>query len=232
MTSSPRTSYKATFAQADEDGDYVDMGRSYTIAIDTEHLTLAKERIPWLKVLKVERVGNGVAITYFDARKIPTKVMLTTSNIFGIAIGRAKKLDELVAVLEEAVNSALGGTPSEAIAEAREMAPPDTCHDCGQRGGVRLGFGKIWSAVLLSRWSSTTGVYCKRHATIRGLRATLVSGAIGWWSPWGAFIAPVYLVRNIRSLWRHSNIPKLLIGVLAVLAFLPVVAIVRIVRSW
>jgi hypothetical protein len=222
--------YKATFVQADEAGDYVNLGSQYKVRISDDTLMLSKERIPLIKVLKTGRIGKGVELIYLDAKKVPTRVLLTTSTLFGI--GREKRLGRLIEEIESAISAATRKTPQQDIAEARQVASADTCHDCGETGGQLLKFGEVYSAVLFARWSSSSGVYCKKHATLRGLRATLLTGAIGWWSPWGVFIAPVYLGRNLKSLWTFSNVPKPLVAVLGIACFLPVLVIVNIVRNW
>lgn len=228
MSPTQRPIYKASFRQANKYGDYVDMGHEYRVAIDNQVLMLAKERIPLLKVISVEMIGNGVGIAFFDDNQIPKTVVLTTSNFFGIAFGRSKKLNGLVDELNAAVHLARSAATAHDIAQAQAMAPPDSCHDCGGQGGTVLKFGVIWSLLLLSRWSYTSGVYCRKHATIRGLRSTFISGCAGWWSLWGFFITPGILITNLRSLWLHSSVPKVVVCLLGATALLPVGWILKI----
>jgi len=226
MTNNTRVVYKERFCQADADGNYVDLGKSYVISVDGENLGIDKQRIPLLRVLEAKRVGNGASIVFLDNRKIPNKIILTTSSFFGIAVGRGRKLDELVDTLLAAIDVKQSRAHSSEVAAEREMAPSDACHDCGAEGGVLLNFGQIYSALLVARWSSSSGIYCRKHSTVRGVRSALLSGFLGWWSPWGIFITPTYLWRNLHALWTHSSLPKLVVMLVAVIALMPVAFVV------
>lgn len=197
------------------------MGKRYAISIGEEFLVIDKQKIPLLRVLEAKRVGKGVSVVYLNDLKILTLIMLTTSNIFGICIGRSRKLDELVDAILSAIESKQERSGSREIDAEREVAAVDACHDCGMEGGAPLSFGEVYSAVMVARWSSGKGIYCKKHSTVRGVRAVLVSGFLGWWSPWGLFVTPTYLCRNIRSLWVHSCLTKPMVVLLAIVSFAP-----------
>ncbi|MDR2189441.1 MAG: hypothetical protein LBE62_15565 [Azonexus sp.] len=224
--------YKAKFVQADDNGNYQNLTKIYSLSLTDKELLISKNRISLLKILQVNQVGNGVAIIYLNEYQIPTKIMLTTNHFLGISIGRAKKLNELVSVLKSAVTLASRGASPERLAEAQVIAPPDTCFQCGGRGGADLKFARIYSVVQFSRTATYQGCYCKKHATIHGLSCTAISAVFGWWSLEGIFITPVYLYRNLKSLWTHSNIPKVLVLILSIIAFsLPLLLVTMIIMA-
>jgi hypothetical protein len=59
----------------------------------------------------------------------------------------------------------------------------------------------VWSALVLTSWSSKPEVSCKSCATRRQLGALLCSGLFGWWGfPWGLGMTPIQIARNIAEL--------------------------------
>jgi hypothetical protein len=101
------------------------------------------------------------------------------------------------------------------------MAPPDTCHDCQSGGGAPVAFGTMFSMIAYSQWSTKQGVFCKEHATSRGISALLTTGFLGWWSLRGLLYSPILTVMNIMSLWRHSKLSKPAVLALGTCAFTP-----------
>jgi hypothetical protein len=73
------------------------------------------------------------------------------------------------------------------------------CPRCGGRGPVDVHKAhRVWSALVLTSWSSSPELSCKGCATRRQLGAILFSGALGWWGfPWGIIFTPVQVIRNM-----------------------------------
>jgi hypothetical protein len=73
------------------------------------------------------------------------------------------------------------------------------CPRCGNPGPVDVYKAhKVWSAFVLTSWSSSPAVSCKSCATKRQLGAIAFSGVLGWWGfPWGFIITPTQVIRNI-----------------------------------
>ena len=204
---------------ADEDGKYLGLSRKYDVRITSDSLFLSEQRIPLLKIQRAARIGSGLSILYIDPDGLPTKVYLTTSDLFGI--GRKKKINAFLDALQSSLAIARKSAPEEVVKAAQRVAPSDTCHDCKSRGGAPLVFGTIFSVLVYSQWSTKEGVFCKKHATSHGMSALLTTGLLGWWSLRGIFVAPIYTVMNIRSLWQHSSLSKPAIVGLAACAFAP-----------
>jgi DNA-directed RNA polymerase subunit RPC12/RpoP len=77
------------------------------------------------------------------------------------------------------------------------------CPRCGGSGPVDVTTSyKIWSAVLLTSWSSSPEISCRSCGRKRQIKALLFSAVAGWWGiPWGLIITPVQIARNIRGLF-------------------------------
>ena len=60
---------------------------------------------------------------------------------------------------------------------------------------------QVWSAVFLTKWSSTPQVCCRRCGIKSQLTGAAFSLALGWWGiPWGLLFTPVQVVRNISGM--------------------------------
>ena len=69
---------------------------------------------------------------------------------------------------------------------------------------------RVWSALLMTQWSSRPIVSCSSCATKRALGDAAFSFALGWWGfPWGLVMTPVQVARNVHALVRrpHSDEP-------------------------
>src|SRR5215472_10761725 len=76
------------------------------------------------------------------------------------------------------------------------------CPRCGGPGPVDVYKAhQVWSALVLTSWSSRPEMSCKSCGTKRQLGALLFSGLFGWWGfPWGLVMTPVQIARNIAEL--------------------------------
>jgi hypothetical protein len=64
----------------------------------------------------------------------------------------------------------------------------------------------VWSAVYVTRWKTQSFIVCKSCGTKAQVRGLLFSGLLGWWGiPWGLFITPMQIVRNIAALRRSTD---------------------------
>lgn len=73
------------------------------------------------------------------------------------------------------------------------------CPRCGGPGPVDAHKAhQVWSALIVTSWSSSPALSCKSCGVKRQIGATLFSGVFGWWGiPWGIVMTPVQVVRNI-----------------------------------
>jgi len=73
------------------------------------------------------------------------------------------------------------------------------CPKCKGLGPVDVHkFHQVWSALVLTRWTSSQQVSCRSCGTKRQAGAALMSLVFGWWGfPWGLILTPVQITRNI-----------------------------------
>ena len=108
---------------------------------------------------------------------------------------------------------------SHALISVSDMIEPDVinafatqihsgpCPKCKGSGPVDIHkHYQIWSALVMTRWSSRSQVSCRRCALksqAGGLVSTLL---LGWWGfPWGLIFTPVQICRNITAMVRPPN---------------------------
>jgi len=97
------------------------------------------------------------------------------------------------------------------ILSVAQQVPPDVvdrqveevfrgnCPKCRALGPVDVHkVHRVWSALVLTSWSSTPHVCCRSCATKRQLGGLLFSLLLGWWGfPWGIILTPIQIGRNI-----------------------------------
>ena len=97
--------------------------------------------------------------------------------------------------------------PGEIVEQAVWEVHQGACPRCRGTGPIDVHTShRIWSAVIFTSWRSTPHVACRRC----GMRAQLADGAFsllfGWWGiPWGLFMTPVQVVRNVVALSRGPD---------------------------
>ena len=81
------------------------------------------------------------------------------------------------------------------------------CPRCQGRGPVDVHKAhRVWSALVLTSWSSRPELSCRGCAVRRQLGAIVFSGALGWWGfPWGIIFTPVQVIRNIVEMAGGPN---------------------------
>lgn len=75
---------------------------------------------------------------------------------------------------------------------------------------------RVWSALVLTNWSSHPAISCRGCALKRQAGSLLSCLVLGWWGlPWGLVWTPVQVIRNIvgmvkppeRKLWFQPPFP-------------------------
>ena len=81
------------------------------------------------------------------------------------------------------------------VAEVHQGA----CPKCSGRGPVDVHKAhRVWSALVLTSWSSSPEMSCKGCAVRRQLGSILFCGVLGWWGfPWGLILTPTQIVKNV-----------------------------------
>lgn len=78
------------------------------------------------------------------------------------------------------------------------------CSICGGAGPVDVHMCyRVWSALIVTRWSSRALVSCRTCGVRTQLSSALFSLALGWWGfPWGPIFTPLQVGRNLVGvLW-------------------------------
>ena len=67
-------------------------------------------------------------------------------------------------------------------------------------------FHSVWSALVLTRWSSKPAICCQSCGTKSRLGGAASSMVLGWWGfPWGLILTPVQVSRNVIGMWRDPE---------------------------
>jgi hypothetical protein len=94
--------------------------------------------------------------------------------------------------------------PEAAVREQVWKVQQGPCPKCGGAGPVDVYTAhQVWSALVLTRWTSTPQLSCApcgRKAQLQGVGASLL---LGWWGfPWGLLLTPIQIGRNLVALAR------------------------------
>lgn len=77
-----------------------------------------------------------------------------------------------------------------------------TCPKCGGSGPVDVHIShQVWSAIYLTRWKSIPVLCCRKCGVKSQVGDLVFSMLAGWWGiPWGIFVTPMQVFRNIGEL--------------------------------
>jgi hypothetical protein len=77
------------------------------------------------------------------------------------------------------------------------------CPKCNGPGPVDLHkVHRVWSALVLTSWSTSPRVCCRSCATKGQMGGALFSLFLGWWGfPWGIVLTPIQIGRNIAGMF-------------------------------
>lgn len=101
------------------------------------------------------------------------------------------------------------------LLQIADQVPPDllreevaevhsgNCPKCRRPGPVDVHTSySVWSALVITRWSSIPKMCCRACAVKSHLGHALLSLCFGWWGfPWGLIFTPVQVVRNIIAIF-------------------------------
>ena len=92
--------------------------------------------------------------------------------------------------------------PADALEQQVRQVHGGMCPKCAGSGPVDVHTSyRALSAIVITRWSNHPIVSCNRCGARAQLRDLCISLAFGWWGvPWGLFITPVQIGKNIRAL--------------------------------
>jgi hypothetical protein len=65
---------------------------------------------------------------------------------------------------------------------------------------------RVWSALVVTRWTTNAQVSCRSCATKSQLGGAFFSILLGWWGfPWGLILTPVQITRNVAGMVRGPD---------------------------
>ena len=84
------------------------------------------------------------------------------------------------------------------------------CPKCGGSGPVDVHVShKVWSALYITKWSSTPTTSCRSCGIKSQLTGSAFSLFLGWWGfPWGLVLTPVQIGRNVFGIARPPDPSK------------------------
>ncbi len=100
--------------------------------------------------------------------------------------------------------------PPEVVDRQAEEVFRGNCPKCRGLGPIEVHkVHRVWSALLLTQWSTSPQVSCRSCATKSQLGGLLFSAVLGWWGfPWGLVLTPVQITRNIVGMCSGPGGPQ------------------------
>lgn len=100
--------------------------------------------------------------------------------------------------------------PDAAVQEQVWKAHQGPCPKCQGSGPVDVHVvHKVWSAVFLTQWRSTSQISCRSCGVKGQLGGAAFSLVLGWWGiPWGLLLTPIQIGRNIYGLAKQPDPTK------------------------
>jgi len=101
--------------------------------------------------------------------------------------------------------------PQAEVQEQVWKAHQGTCPKCNGAGPVDVYvYHKVWSALLLTSWSSTPQMSCRKCGLKSQVASTVFCLVLGWWGfPWGLVVTPVQIGRNLFGMVRSRALQTL-----------------------
>jgi hypothetical protein len=92
--------------------------------------------------------------------------------------------------------------PAEDVAQQLRQLHSGNCPKCGGEGPVDVHTShRIWSALVMTSYTSRPDVCCRRCAVKAKLGGITSSALLGWWGfPWGVLGTPIQISRNLFSM--------------------------------
>jgi endogenous inhibitor of DNA gyrase (YacG/DUF329 family) len=97
--------------------------------------------------------------------------------------------------------------PEAAVKEQVWKTHQGLCPKCGGSGPVDVYVShKVWSALLLTSWSSTPQLSCRSCGKKSQWAGAGFSLLLGWWGfPWGLILTPVQIGRNLVGIGKSAD---------------------------
>ena len=81
------------------------------------------------------------------------------------------------------------------------------CPKCRCQGPIDVHqHYEVWSALILTRWTTKSQVSCRSCAIKQQLGSAALSMVCGWWGlPWGLILTPVQVTRNFVAMSKKPD---------------------------
>jgi hypothetical protein len=100
--------------------------------------------------------------------------------------------------------------PDTQVQESVWKVHQGACPKCGGSGPVDVHRSyRVWSAVFLTRWSSSQQLSCRPCGVKKQMADAAFSLVLGWWGfPWGLILTPIQVGRNLVGVARSPEATK------------------------
>ena len=98
-----------------------------------------------------------------------------------------------------------------AVVDAQiEAVRNQPCPTCRGRGPLAIYHShRVYSLIVYTSWSTRTHFCCRACARKEQAKALAFCTLAGWWGvPWGVFVTPWQIIRNIDGLVRNRDRPS------------------------
>ena len=97
--------------------------------------------------------------------------------------------------------------PESSVRESLWSVHRGNCPKCQGPGPVDVHVShRVWSALFLTRWTSTPQVSCRSCGIRSQLAGAGYSLVLGWWGfPWGFIMTPIQIGRNIFGMMKGPD---------------------------
>jgi hypothetical protein len=97
--------------------------------------------------------------------------------------------------------------PQDQVRSYVEDVHTGACPKCNGPGPVDVHTSyRVWSALVMTSWSSMPAVCCRRCGIKSKLGNAAYSAVLGWWGfPWGILVTPIQIVRNVGGLFMSAD---------------------------
>ncbi len=97
--------------------------------------------------------------------------------------------------------------PADVLERQTEEVFRGNCPKCRGLGPIDVHkVHRVWSALVLTNWSSSQRVCCRSCGIKAQVGGALFSLVFGWWGfPWGLILTPVQITRNIIGMCRGDS---------------------------
>ncbi|MBW4472580.1 MAG: hypothetical protein KME45_19740 [Stenomitos rutilans HA7619-LM2] len=98
--------------------------------------------------------------------------------------------------------AAIDQIPEDYLREQVRTLHQAACPRCQGPGPVDVHTShRIWSALVLTTWSSRPHICCRQCGRLEQVKDSLLALLLGWWGfPWGLLVTPIQIVRNLVGL--------------------------------